>query len=270
MQPTETGETIENPPKVEETAIKEDPTKKADPTETPKEEEVIEDPPETKEEKSAVQRRINQLTYERKKAEADRDRLLSLLERNAPKKEEPEPEKEKTQFETVEEYTDYLVEKKLAEKMAKIDHAREQSEIKKTMDEHVNSFKEKTEVFVQDHSDFYEIVNDPNLRVTTSISDAIIESDLGPNIAYYLGKNPTELDRISKLTPYKQVMEIGKIETKLAPGVGGTAPKISKAPAPAKPLKGGVSIASGPAESDDMATWVAKERARLKKEGKIR
>ena len=80
-------------------------------TETKTEEvnEVVNESDPKKEEKSAVQKRIDALTYERRKAESERDRLLSIIEKSVPQKTQappPEPEKEPEKFENIEEYTD--------------------------------------------------------------------------------------------------------------------------------------------------------------------
>jgi hypothetical protein len=41
------------------------------------------------------------------------------------------------------------------------------------------------------------------------------ESEVGAEIAYHLGKNPAELERLLDLSPHRQIMELGKIETKI-------------------------------------------------------
>ena len=62
------------------------------------------------------------------------------------------------------------------------------------------------------------------------MAETIQSSDVGPELAYYLGSNPKEADRISRMSPLSQAKEIGKIEAKLvsAPPVR----KTTSAPAP--------------------------------------
>jgi hypothetical protein len=64
--------------------------------------------------------------------------------------------------------------------------------------------------------------------------EAIQSSDVGPDVAYYLGTNPKEADRISGLSPYLQAKEIGKIEVKIASNP--PVKKTSSAPAPINPV----------------------------------
>lgn len=62
---------------------------------------------------------------------------------------------------------------------------------------------------------------------------AILESDLGQRVLYHLAKNPEEAERIAKLSPTRQVIEIGKLEDKVVPQK-----KQSSAPAPVSGVKG--------------------------------
>jgi hypothetical protein len=95
----------------------------------------------------------------------------------------------------------------------------------------------------------------------------IQESDMGPDIAYYLGKNTAEADRIARLSPFLQAKELGKLEAKLAATV--TPPKPSAAPAPISPIKAPASSASfvdttDPRSAEKMTTseWIEAERKR--------
>jgi hypothetical protein len=65
----------------------------------------------------------------------------------------------------------------------------------------------------------------------------IFASEKGPDIAYYFGQNPGEAYRITKLHPYMQAAEIGRITEKFS---SAKKPKlISGAPPPITPVSGG-------------------------------
>ena len=66
---------------------------------------------------------------------------------------------------------------------------------------------------------------------------AILESDLGQRVLYHLAKNPDEAERIAKLSPTRQVIEIGKLEDKVVPQK-----KQTSAPAPVSQVKGRSSV----------------------------
>lgn len=89
---------------------------------------------------------------------------------------------------------------------------------------------------IDEAADKYEDFEDvlfsiPKESMTDPMTLAIMESDHGGDIAYFLGNNPKEAERISKLTIPKQVIEIDKLGNKF------NKPTTS-APDPIKPPKG--------------------------------
>jgi len=74
------------------------------------------------------------------------------------------------------------------------------------------------------------------LPITAPIAQALIESDIAPQLMAHLAKNPDEVERIASLSPARQAVELGKIEVKIQTAEV----KTSKAPAPITPV-GGVS-----------------------------
>lgn len=80
--------------------------------------------------------------------------------------------------------------------------------------------------------DFDEVCAESASIVTAAMSEAIVESDKGALIAYYLAKNPAEAERISKLSKSKQAAAIVGLEDKVAK----PAKKPSTAPDPITPV----------------------------------
>lgn len=160
------------------------------------------------------------------------------------------------QFESVEAYAEALAQKKLEQR----EQQRQQSAV-------LESYHEREDEARGKYDDFDQVAYNPNLRITTVMAQTIQASDSGPDVAYYLGTNPKEADRISRLPPLVQAKEIGKIEAKLAsdPPVK----KISSAPAPIVPVTPR-SVGSptydttDPRSTKTMSTseWIEAERAR--------
>ena len=104
-----------------------------------------------------------------------------------------------------------------------------------------------------------------------TMAEAIRESDFGPDIAYYLGTNPSESNRIARLTPLSQAKEIGRIEAKLQ-AEPPKAVKTTSAPAPIKPVTAHSQSQSydttDPRSTKTMSTseWIAAERERQRKQ----
>ena len=99
------------------------------------------------------------------------------------------------------------------------------------------------------------------------MAETIKASDLGPDLAYWLGSNPKEADRISRLSPLLQAREIGKIEAKIT--AEPVQKKTSTAPDPIRPVtaravNSGVTDTTDPRSVKTMSTsdWIAAERQR--------
>jgi len=115
------------------------------------------------------------------------------------------------------------------------------------------------------YDDFAEAVGE--LKPDNPISVAIMESDVGADLAYYIHQNPDELDRLVKLSPVSQVREIGKIEALIVRAASDRKEPVkapSKAPAPINPVSGGAAnVSEGPNEEMDMQTWIRERRKQV-------
>ena len=99
------------------------------------------------------------------------------------------------------------------------------------------------------------------------MAQTIQASDIGPELAYYLGANPKEAERISRLAPFLQAKEIGKVEAKLADNP--PVKRSSTAPSPISPVSAKSSGSpsydtTDPRSVKSMTTseWIAADRAR--------
>ena len=169
---------------------------------------------------------------------------------------DPRPE----QFDSTESYADALAMKKAEQLLYERDVQRQQTEV-------LGAYHVREEEARNKYDDFEQVAYNPSLKITTVMAQTIQSSDIGPDVAYYLGANPKEADRISRLAPYVQAKEIGRIEAKLAsePMVK----KTSSAPPPFTPVTASSKGAStydttDPRSIKSMSTseWIAADRAR--------
>jgi len=131
------------------------------------------------------------------------------------------------QFASPEEYADLLAERKAEELLARREQARAQSEI-------IESYHDSEEEARNKYDDFEQVAYNSKLPITEAMAQTIQASEVGPDMAYYLGSNPKEAERISRLSPLQQAKELGKIEAKLADNP--VVKKTSSAPAPIAPI----------------------------------
>ena len=131
------------------------------------------------------------------------------------------------QFTTTEEYVEALTTSKAAQIVQQQQFAKQQQEL-------LGNYHDKEEDARSKYEDFEQVAYNPKLPITNVMAQTIQASDNGPDIAYYLGTNPKEADRISRLEPFLQAKEIGKLEAKMASEP--VTKQTSRAPAPISPV----------------------------------
>jgi hypothetical protein len=230
-----------------------------------------------------LERRFSEITKQREEArkEAQQERQarealearLAVLERQpapqAPKvDEEPQPSQFNDAFEYAKALAEYTADKRIGEMRKQDAEAKEAQERQKV----IETWASKVQAAKASMPDFDDIVASSDVVVNDDIRDAILESDVGPQILYHLAENDDVAKRIAGLTPKQALREIGKLEARFE--VKETPPESkpvvrSKAPAPINPLRG-----SNPADVPMSAngewhgTFQAWKEAR--KAGKIR
>lgn len=221
-------------------------------------------------------RRQRKLTRERDARIAAETELRLLKEAQARTERQPAPADDgapkREQFQTYEEFiearADWRAEQRASETVRKALEESKKSETEsKTRAEQDKTAKEwnaKVDTARDDIEDFDEVCAESQAVVTQPMSAAILESDKGAHIAYYLAKNPQEAERISKLSPSKQAAAIVALEDKVAR----PAKRPSNAPAPISPVgKRGAPESEDHLPGDDTATFIRKEKARMEKLG---
>jgi len=158
---------------------------------------------------------------------------------------------------------DAMVLQKAEEIIARREAAKQQSQV-------LESYQEREEAARDKYTDFEQVAYNPKLSITTVMAETIQSSDIGPELAYYLGSNPKDADRIARLPPLSQAKEIGKIEAKLA--ADPPVKKTTSAPAPITPVtarsSGGPAFDTTDPRSTKTMTdsqWIEAERARQRK-----
>lgn len=177
-------------------------------------------------------------------------------------------EPKRDQFGSYEEFIEaraaWRAEKAADEKVRKIlDENRKTTEQERTRGEHeklTRAWNAQIEKARDELEDFDEVCAESEAIVTPKMSEAILESDKGAMIAYYLAKNPGEAERISKLAPSKQVAAIVALEDKVAK----PAKQPSKAPEPIAPVGQKAEVEKDPSKMSDaeFAAWRRKQIAR--------
>ena len=238
-----------------------------------------------------VQKALDRLTKQREEAEARAkaaEERIAKLEaeiqaRQAPetKPEEPkEPERpKKTDFSDPDAY-DMALEKYFEDKATftarrEVETARQadlERQHKQAQDDAAkavrDAFVSRTEAVKAKYEDFDAVTNTDEVQVSMAMAHAIVNHEQGPEIQYFLGKNPEEAKRISALPIASQIMELGAIAAGLrTPAATAPQPKpVTKAPAPIKPVTTGTVSAEKSIDEMSMEEYAAMRKPQLQAE----
>ena len=142
----------------------------------------------------------------------------------------------------------------------------QQLEGHKAQAERAKSWQQREAEFASKQADYREVAYDPTVPISATMAECIAESDMGPQVAYYLAKNKDEAARIAGLSERAAAREIGRIEARIS--AKPISPPVSKAPPPPPKIEAAdatVSVKPDTPDGDNLsdAEWVKKRNAQL-------
>lgn len=233
-------------------------------------------PPETPEQTEAkkskgVQKRIDELTAnwrnEQRRAERLEEMLSGLV---APKQPETpaaptgKPTLEQFEFDQ-ERYLDALADWKLSEREKAAEAKRKEAEAKESAAKRTQTFAEREAAFASDKDDYHTLARDPTLPVSEAMAEAILETDEGPALLYYLGQHRDEAAQIARMTPHAASIALGKIAARLTAPPPKPEPEISAAPPPAPIVKPTAPVPKGLSDDLSVKDWLRERNKQLAK-----
>lgn len=248
-------ETAEEPEKVE--ASEEDTQEEADDSEG-----------EPEEEPEKPKRRRNRTAKLAAKLTNAEQQIATLTQQIQSLRPEPQPAEVEPKQEDFPNFDEFVVAKAVH---AARQEAREATQgfsqkVKKATEEVENQHREtewnKREAKAREkYADYDEIARDEDLSVSPLMATAMKQMDEGTDVAYHLGTHPEESARIAQLQPMSQVIELGRIASKLAPPKR----KQTNASPPVRTVKGG-SVPQGltPENAPTMADFIKARQAQEK------
>jgi Skp family chaperone for outer membrane proteins len=199
---------------------------------------------------NGVKKRIDKITRQKYEQQAEINKLKSELEtfraQTAPTLQEPDISK----YDNLDSYVSAVVkyERELEKQTAQSRQA-QQTQAQNVAQEWVAKVDKVRSVA----PDFDAVFNNvASIEFAPMALEAVAQHPKGAEIAYMLGKDISEAYRIAALPPSQQLMAIGELAAKT------NVPKpkaVSSAPAPIKPVQGGASNSSPPADIDEWMKW---------------
>lgn len=223
--------------------------------------------------KQTAQERIAELANRRREAEdkaaaaeqraAELERRLQALEAKAPTP-EVSNEPKRSDFPTEEAFLDakaaWIADKRIADKLRADEEARmaaEQAEV-------VAAFESRQQKAMKEIDDYTEVLSNSAVIVPDYLMPSLMESEVGPLIAYYLAKNPDEAKKLTRMRPAHAMRHLVELEREIAtdpaPAAASNSPQQRpRAPEPISPVRG--SPASPPGAPKTFAEYKAKRLA---------
>ena len=122
----------------------------------------------------------------------------------------PQPSQFTDAFEYAEALADWSTEQALVRRDKEDAERRADAERQKV----ISSWAAKVAAAKADIPDFDDMVASSGVAVSDPIRDAILESDAGPQILYYLAKDDDAAKRITSMSPNAALREIGRLEAR--------------------------------------------------------
>jgi hypothetical protein len=231
--------------------------------------------------RNPVQPRIDQLTRDantaRREAEYWRGRAAAIEAKANP----PAPPATKPvadQFDTYDAYVEALTEWKADERVSKKLAERDESSAKsETERARQSNWAKSVEAAKAKYSDYDSVLSQSEVNVASHVTDLLLDSEQGAELAYFLDRNPDIADKLNGMSEKQAAREIGRIEARLSaeapapvdestqsaappPPPQAAKPKTSAAPAPARPVTPVGRSGSPPLEKMGMEEYVEARR----------
>lgn len=221
-----------------------------------------------------VQKRIDELTREKREAERKateeaqkRDELeRQLAERQRADVQTVQDDRpNRDEFDDPDAYTQALTEwsarKAVQEDRIQRAESEQKARVQESYAKVTKDWNEGREKALEKYPDYVEVAENDQLPIAQHVGFALLSHENGHDIAYYLGKHPDEAARLSALSPLQSALAIGALGMRLSQQ---EKPEVSRAPAPAKPIGARGSVTKTP-ESESMDEYAARRNAELRK-----
>jgi hypothetical protein len=200
-------------------------------------------PPEVKPPKTFTQEELNRqidrrLARERVKFEREASELRQIaMQREQPQvRQAPQGEPKLDDFDNFDAYiaakAEFIADRKINQTLTEREQ-RQQAERAQAAQRHTaESWNKRVSTAEAEMPDFHDVVASSDVPMSAPMQQAIMESDAGPKLAYYLATHPDEAEDIASMSPVATVRALTRIEDKLA----NQPMNVSRTPAPVSPV----------------------------------
>ena len=159
------------------------------------------------------------------------------------------------QFSSEDDYIEALTDWKADAAVAKREYQQREAQLMAEQADVANQWEKRQQTAIASITDYAEVVGTSEIQIPPYVHQAMLESEQGPEIAYYLALHPEEAKRIAAMKPLAAIRRITDLERDLmdtaddkpATKTTSDSPKKSRAPEPITQVKGIAASTAGPA-----------------------
>ena len=212
-----------------------------------------------------IERRIarERAKHERETAEL-RQIALQRERQQEPQRQAPQGEPKLEDFDNFDAYiaakAEFIADKKINQTLTEREQRQAEERAQAARLRTVDSWNKRIATAEAEMPDFRDVIGNADVPMTAPMQQAIMESDAGPKLAYYLATHPDEAAGIAEMSPVATVRALTRIEDKL---LAQPVARKSNVPPPVEPV--GVK-AKAERNPDDMPVkdWLKWRNAQLK------
>lgn len=154
-----------------------------------------------------------------------------------------------------------LAEHNVMQNLSTIEKQRSQQ---RTQQETEAKWEKQRTAAVAKYPDFQEVIGNPAFGQSATVAEVIKSTDNGADVAYYLGTNLAEANRINAMPPLQAAMALGQIAATLANKPAPAPPRaVSQAPEPIATVPLGVSPPAFDPETATMSEYRAWRQSQM-------
>jgi len=213
-----------------------------------------------------IEKRLAKLTA-KKYEQADKIAALERQKQELESKLASQAPKTREDFASEEDFIDYKVNSQLDSRLQEQQFTQQAEQIKQQQASvQAEMWNERVSSVTEEIPDLLDVVGSVDIPMPVDALQVISESDQGPQMAYYLAKNPMEAQQLNYMDQRSRDRKLMQLEMELKMGVKtvGTAKPVTQA-APTPKSSGG--RAGAPASMENLSTeeWMKARRKQVRK-----
>lgn len=209
--------------------------------------------------KNSFSERITEVIAQRNAAEEEaakakreaqelREKLEALQVQADPIKVNDEPKR--FQFATEDDYIDARAEWKAQKLIAEREQAQAEARAKAEFETVTRTWEQRCTIAASEIEDFTEAIQASEVQVVDYVSQTLLRSEMGPQLAYFFAKHPDEARKVNRMHPVEGIRYITRLEGDLAEPKQVKASEAksverSRAPEPISPVRQASAIEPG-------------------------